>query len=617
LAIGKSVKSFFSMLWRAANGLRKTLHLLVLLFLFALVLGALSSTAPPIPSQAALIIAPVGGLVEQLDGDPYDRAIEELMGEAKPQTLIQNLIDGLSYAREDDRIKVVVLELDRLGGSGMSKLERVASAIDEFRESGKPLIATASSYSQGAYYLAAHASNVYMHPDGMFLPRGFGMYTNYFKGALDKLKIDWNIFRVGTHKSAVEPYLRTDMSAEDRSSRSRLIDQLWGKYQSDIVAARDLEPGAVDDFANNLLVHLGENKNDMAQVAVKLGFIDELVTRAGLQHIVAEYAGDDDDSFRGYNAAGLGDYLAQMRLLDGPGSADTNIAVVVASGEILNGSQSPGTIGGESTAKLLRKAARDDSVKAVVLRVDSPGGSSFASEQIRNEIEALREAGKPVVASMSSVAASGGYWISMAADRIYARETTITGSIGIYGMFPTFQRALDTVGVTTDGVGSTIWAGQFRQDREMSDDTRQLIQAMIDRGYDSFISMVASHRNMDKAAVDTVAQGQVWTGRDALEIGLIDGLGGLEFSIAMAAELAGLDEDGYGTIYIEKTVSPTEQLALDLMGSASWIGIDLAGLSARDSSLERLAGMFETAVSPMLRFNDPKGMYSYCFCTME
>jgi len=617
LAIGKSLKSFFSMLWRAANGLRKTLHLLVLLFLFALVLGALSSTAPPIPSQAALIIAPVGGLVEQLDGDPYDRAVEELMGEAKPQTLIQNLIDGLSYAKEDDRIKVVVLELDRLGGSGMSKLERVANAIDEFRESGKPLIATASSYSQGAYYLAAHASGVYMHPDGLFWPQGFGMYTNYFKGALDKLKIDWNIFRVGTHKSAVEPYLRTDMSAEDRSSRSRLIDQLWGKYQSDIVAARNLEPGAVDDFANNLLVHLSENADDMAQVAVNLGFVDELVTRAELQLIVAEYAGDDEDSFRGYQAAGLGDYLAQMRLLDGPNSAKTNVAVVVASGEILNGSQSPGTIGGESTAKLLRKAARDDSIKAVVLRVDSPGGSSFASEQIRNEIEALRDAGKPVVASMSSVAASGGYWISMAADRIYARETTITGSIGVFGMFPTFQRALDTVGITTDGVGSTVWAGQFRPDREMSDDARQLIQTIINRGYDTFISMVASHRNMEKAAVDTVAQGQVWTGRDALELGLIDGLGGLEFSIAMAAELAGLEEDGYGTIYIEKSVSPTEQLALDLMSSASWVGIDLASLARRDSSLERLAGMFETTVSPLLRFNDPKGMYSYCFCTME
>jgi len=478
------------------------------------------------------------------------------------------------------------------------------------------VIATASSYSQGAYYLAAHASEIYMHPDGLFLPEGFGIYGNYFKNALDMLKIDWNVFRVGTHKSAVEPFLRTDMSDEDRSSKSRLIDQLWDKYQADVVAARGLEQDAVSDYSNNLLVHLSEHEGDFAETARELGFIDDLVTHVELQRIVVEYVGSDDTD-RGYQSAGLDDYLAQMRLFDGANSSRQNIAIVVASGHILNGSQSPGTIGGESTAKLLRRALRDDAVKAVVLRVDSPGGSAFASEQIRNEVEALRAAGKPVVASMSSVAASGGYWISMAADRIYARETTITGSIGIFGMFPTFQRTLDAIGITTDGVGSTPWSGQFRVDREMSDDAKQLIQTVINRGYDDFISKVAEHRNMDKKAVDTIAQGQVWTGRDALELGLIDGIGDLEFSIEMAAELAGLEAGEYGTRYIEKSLSPTEQFALDLMSSAKWIGIDLASIKMRSSSIERLAGILEDAATPLLRFNDPKGMYAYCFCTIE
>jgi len=617
LAIRKKLVNIFAGLWRGIDGLRKVLHLVVLLFLFVVVLGTLSSTAPPLPSKAALIIAPAGSLVEQLDGDPYDRAVEELLGEASPQTLVQNIVDGLRFAKDDARIKVVVLELDRLGGSGLSKLERIADAIDDFRESGKPVIATASSYSQGAYYVAAHASELYMHPDGMFLPQGFGIYGNYYKNVLDKLKIDWNVFRVGTHKSAVEPYLRTDMSDEDRVSKSRLIDQLWGKYREDVVAARELAPGSVADYSNNLLTLLGEYEGDFAQAAKGLGFVDDLLTRVELQRIVSAYAGSDKDNDRGYPATSLGDYLVHMRLFDSVKSSEQNVAIVVASGEILNGSQSPGTIGGESTAKLLRQALRDEDVKAVVLRVDSPGGSSFASEQIRNEVEALRAAGKPVVASMSSQAASGGYWISMAADKIYARETTITGSIGVFGMFQTYQRTLDTIGITTDGVGTTPWSGQFRLDREMSDDAKRLFQAVVNRGYDEFIGKVADHRNLEKSAVDTIAQGQVWTGRDALEIGLIDGIGGLEFSIEMAAELAGLETDGYGTRYIEKSLSPTEQFALDLMSSAKWVGIDLASIKVRSSSLERLAGMLEDAAKPLLRFNDPQGMYAYCFCSIE
>jgi protease-4 len=601
LSIRKTVKAIFSFLWNGADGLRKILHLVVLLFMFAILIGALASTSPPLPSQAALIIEPTGSLVEQFDGDPYDRALEELLGESNPQALVKDIIDGLSMAKDDSRITAVVLELDRLGSGGLSKLASIADAIDDFRESGKPVIANASFYSQGAYYLAAHASEVYMHPDGLLLPQGFGMYMNYYKNALDKLEVDWNVFRVGTHKSAVEPFLRVDMSDEDRSSRLHLVDQLWGRYQEDVAAARELDQDAVDDFSNNLLSHMDNNEGDIAAVAKSLGFVDDLVTRGEFQSIVAVYAGRDSESDRGYNATGLGNYLEQMRLLDGDGSGKQNVAIVVASGEILNGSQSPGTIGGESTSKLLRRALRDESVHAVVLRVDSPGGSSLASEQIRNEIEALQAAGKPVVASMSSLAASGGYWISMAADEIYARETTITGSIGIFGMFPTFQRTLNTIGVTTDGVGSTPWAGQFRPDREMSDDAKQLIQTIINRGYDDFIGKVARHRNMDKEAVDKIAQGQVWTGRDALEFGLIDGIGDLDESVSAAAELAELDAGEYGTKYIQQELSPTEQLALDFLSSVKWIGIDLARVKVRSSSVERLAGMVEGALSPFLR----------------
>ena len=615
MSIRSTLARLFSALWAGVDGLRKVLHLLVLLFVFGIILGALASTAPSLPTNAALVISPAGALVEQLEGDPYDRALAEIMDDARPETLVRDVVDALRYAQDDATIDAVVIELGALGGGGMSKLERVADAITEFRESGKPVIATANFYSQGAYFLAAHADEIVMHPEGLFLPTGFDMYQNYFKDALDKLQVDWNIFRVGTHKSAVEPFERNDMSALDRESRSRLIGQLWGRYREGIVAARSMDDGAVTDFADNFVDHIAAHNGDPAKAAQALGFVDDLLTQDELREKIVAYVGADDDSDRGYPAAGLAEYLAQKRLLDSAAIKPNNIAVVVASGEILNGSQPPGTIGGESTASLLRKVRNDDSVAAVVLRVDSPGGSSFASEQIRNEIEALRADGKPVVASMSSLAASGGYWISMAADRIYARETTITGSIGIFGMIPTFQRSLETLGISTDGVGTTRWAGQFRADREMSDDARELVQVIINRGYDDFITKVAMHRELDKAEVDSVAQGQVWTGADALEFGLIDAIGDLEDSIAAAAELAESNVDDLGIKYYEKDLSSTEQFVVDLLSSAGRVGVDVGRLGLPVSPAKRLVGLLDDAISPLLRLNDPKGIYAHCFCS--
>ena len=441
------------------------------------------------------------------------------------------------------------------------------------------------------------------------------MYRNYYSQAIDKLKIDWNIFRVGTHKSAVEPFERDDMSPEDRESRSRLVEQLWEGYGEAIETARGLDEGALDDFTNNLLGHLERHENDIAETAKALGFVDELLDDHQLRRALIERVGEDDNSERGYNATGLGAYLAQKRLLPGNGAAERNVAVVVAAGEILNGEQPPGTIGGASTARTLRRAREDDSVVAVVLRVDSPGGSAFASEQVLTEIEALQESGKPVVASMSSLAASGGYWISMAADRIYARESTITGSIGIFGMFPTFQRSLEGLGVTTDGVGTTRWAGQFRPDLAMSEDAKQLVQTLINDGYDDFISKVADYRGLEKTAVDDIAQGQVWTGADALENGLIDGIGGLAVAVAAAAELADVTE-GYGTKYFEDELDATEQFVVDLLTKAAQFGIRPQGFAQRNTRLEKLAELVDSALPSGLLWNDPRGIYVHCFCSV-
>lgn len=617
MSIRHALFRLFSTLWTAVDGLRKVLHLLVLLVIFSIVVGALSSTAPVIPGQAALVIRPVGDLVEQLEGDPYDRALAEFIGDEDPQTLVQDIVDGLEYAQDDARIKAVVLDLSAMPGGGLSKLQRVGEAIDQFRASGKPVIASADYYGQGSYYLASRADEVYMHPDGLVLLRGFGIFQTYFKEAIDKLKLDWNVFRVGTHKAAVEPYTRDNMSDEARESYSGLTSQLWAQYKEDLQTARNIEQNTIDDVLGNLVEKTREVQGDLASLALELGFVDDLITRDMLQERIVQITGPNGENEQGFPAAELGDYLSQMRLMKGPAVEKSNVGVIIAAGEILNGSQPPGTIGGDSTARLLRRAREDDSIKAVVLRVDSPGGSSFASEVIRNEVEAVKAAGKPVVVSMGSLAASGGYWISMAADVIYATPYTITGSIGIFGMFPTYQRSLDAIGINSDGVGSTFWAGQFRSDREMSEDAKTMFQLMIDKGYDDFISKVSNHRGIEKAGVDSIAQGQVWTGQDALANGLVDRLGNIDEAIEAAAELAQLDAGEYGRKLIEKKMSPGEQMVIDMLDSARVFGLEFDGFGRPESAVERVAKMLDQTLSPLLRFNDPKGVYAHCFCVFQ
>ena len=606
-----------SSIWRGVDGVRKVLHLLLLLILFLVFFGTFSGTPPLMPQKAALFIQPVGPLVDQLDGDPYDRALAELLGDAPPQTLVQDVVDALSFAKTDDRISAVHLELSGLGGGGLSKLRRIGTAIDDFKESGKPVVASADYFSQGGYYLAAHGDELYMHPEGIVFLQGYGGFRSYYKEIIDTLRVDWNVFRVGTHKSFVEPYTRMDMSPEDRESRTRLIEQFWTMYQEDVEAARGLDEGSIDDFAQNLLQHVDESDGDIAIAAREAGLVDELLGRAELRTLLKEYAGEDSSDSALYSAVDSLDYLGSMRLMRGNDVKDENVAVVVAVGTILNGSQPSGSIGGDSTAALLRQALADDSIKAVVLRVDSPGGSVFASEVIANEIQALQAAGKKVVASMGSVAASGGYWISVVADRVVASPATVTGSIGVFGMFPTYQRSLAAVGIATDGVGTTPWAGQLRPDREMSGPVKQLFQAMINDTYDDFISGVAELRAMEKQAVDRVGQGQVWTGQDALENGLIDELGTFEDSVRVAAELAGLEEGEYGQKLIEVNLSPTEQLIMDFLAVTKRTGFDVEALVSTPSALESFANNLQGLLASLTKFNDPKGLYSHCFCEIN
>ena len=606
----------FSAVWGGLNGLRKLLHLLLLLFIFMLFFGVMSGEAPHVlPRNAALVIQPVGALVEQLAGDPYERAVAELMGDAQPQTLVQDIVDALESAKDDARIGAVHLELSALSSAGIDKLERVARAIVDFKTSGKPVIASADFYGQQGYYIAAHADEVYMNPEGIVFLQGYGTFRTFYKDAIDLLRIDWNVFRVGSHKSFAEPYTRMDMSPEDRESRTRLLDYLWDTYQERIVTARGLDPEAIDDYAQNLVAHTQAAGGDMAIVARDRGLVDALASRTDLQNILIGHVGPDEDDDSTYSGVWMYEYLDQLKLRGVTKTEESNVAVVIAAGNILDGDQPPGTIGGDSTAALLKQALDDETVKAVVLRVDSGGGSAFASEVIAEEIRALQAAGKPVVASMGSVAASGGYWISMDADRIYASPTTVTGSIGIIGMFPTFQRTLATIGVATDGVGTTPWSGQLRPDREMNAQTRELFQAVINDGYRDFITGVAQGRELDVDYVDKIGQGQVWSGEEALANGLVDELGGLDAAIAGAAELAGLES--YGEKLIEKQISPTEQLILDLLTMFIRVGIDPSAFASQPSLVETFANRFEALLASVAVFNDPLGRYAYCFCEIE
>lgn len=607
-----------SWVWHGVDGLRKILHLLVLLFIFVIFLSVvLQSTPPLMQGQSALVVRPLGFLVEQYEGDPFDRARLELFGDPPPQTVVQDVVDALAYAKDDDRVDIVHLELSSLYGGGLSKLQRIGDAIRDFQASGKRVIASADFLSQGGYYLAAHADEVYMHPEGILLLQGYGSYRTYLKDAIDFLRVDWNVFRVGTYKSFVEPYTRMDMSDEARLASRHLTDQLWEMYRNDVVEARELEEGAIEIFTDELLQNISDAGGDIAQAAVDHALVDDLLTRQELNDYLVSIVGEDPFTPGAYNATELRSYTAQLDLLNGTDIREENVAVVVASGEITFGSTAPGTIGSESTSELLQRALHDDSVQAVVLRVDSPGGSAFASDIIADEISALQEAGKPVVASMSSSAASGGYWISAGADKIIASPSTITGSIGIFGMLPTYQRTLEVAGVGVDGVGSTIWAGEFRTDRAMSDHAKQLFQMVIEDGYDDFISRVAEHREMSKQAVDAIGQGRVWTGADALQNGLVDELGSLDQAVAAAAELAGMAADSYGRKFIEVELSPTEQLIIDLLSATQRIGLEPSVFVSEPGTLERLAASFERVIAPIVRFDDPKGVYAHCLCLIE
>ena len=606
-------------IWRGLDRIRKVLHLSVLLIIVILASAGLAPDVTPVPNQAALVLAPQGVLVDQLSGNSFDRALASAQGLSVGETLLKDLVDILRAAGDDARIEVLVLDLDALGGSGLSKLEELAEEIVAFKESGKRVIAIGDSFSQTQYYLAAHADEIFMHPLGSVFFDGFSRYLPYYKSALDALYIDYNVWTVGEYKSFVEPVTRDDMSPEDREASVAFLEALWDAWQQGVTSARGLEAGSLQRYADDALALMRAAGGDTGRVALDYGLVDELMTRDAVRTHLAELVGDASQGSDGDDYARIGheDYLAAVRQRDVEAGQDDKIGVIVASGSILDGAQPPGTVGGESTAELIREATEDEDIKSLVLRVDSPGGSAFASDLILREIEVFKESGRPVVVSMGSVAASGGYWISMAADEIWASPTTITGSIGVGAMIPTFPRTLDRLGIHFDGVGTTALSGQSDPLMGIGEDFSGMMNETVRFIYDEFIGKVAQYRDRSVGEIDLVARGRVWIGSQAHAHGLVDELGDLDDAIAAAARLAQLDEDAYELEYLDPPLNFLDRLLLDMMRTAS-PAIAALGYEAR---LPRsLTVLLEAASEPLAfldRFNDPRGIYAYCFCDVQ
>ncbi|HWU70452.1 MAG TPA: signal peptide peptidase SppA [Pseudoxanthomonas sp.] len=620
------IVAFFVGLWDVMNFTRRLIMNIVffgllLLFLAILLVVVGKGGIEPLQSRTTLVIAPEGRIVEQFTKDAAMRALAKATGDdGAEEVQLRDLLRAIKAAKEDGNVERVLLDVDKLQPSGYASLNEVARALADLRASGKQIVAFSEGLSQWQYLLAAQANEVYLDPMGSVVLEGMGRYRQYYRQALqDKLGVDVHLFRVGEYKSAAEPYILDAASKEAKEADLFWMGDIWQRYLGDIARLRKTTPQQLAAGIDTLPEGVAAAGGDLAKFALQQKLVDGLKTREEVEDLLAERGVADKDSETGFRSVDFNGYLARLDASRLPLDKRPQVAIVVAAGEITGGEEPPGKIGGESTAALLREARDDDDVKAVVLRVDSPGGEVFASEQIRREVVKLKEAGKPVVVSMGDLAASGGYWISMNADRIYADASTVSGSIGIFGLIPNVTRTLDKVGVHTDGVGTTRFAGAFDISRPLDPGVGQLIQSVIDKGYADFTGKVAAARKKSVEQVDEVGRGRVWSGAQAKERGLVDELGGLDSAIADAAARAKLGQaDKYRVRYVEQMISPLQQL----FGGFAQSRIGAAWL--KDSSFARallLKSMPETEAQ--LRFvesavkdksGQPVKALAYCFC---
>ncbi|QDF67154.1 signal peptide peptidase SppA [Shewanella sp. SNU WT4] len=603
------IRRFFRAIWISINAIRKIILNLVFFGALVLVWALLSSDSTiQLEDNTALVLKIEGSIVDQKRYiDPFSALLQEGNKDKSHQEIIlADVIYAIDTAATDKKISTLVMDLSDLNNTGISKLHAVGDAINRFKAEGKFVTVIGNYFSQQQYFLASFADEIVLNPQGAVAIEGFSLYSLFYKSALDKLKVQTHVFRVGTYKSAIEPFIRDNMSEEAKEANQSLLNNLWQTYAKVVAENRKIESNQLALSAEDYLAQLNKTDGDSAKVALALGWVDKLQTLDQFrQGLIAKVGQDKSSDSHTFKQISLEDYYQLIKPLPIPSSQE-RVAIIVAKGQILNGNQEAGDIGGESTAKLIRKAKYDYQIKALVLRVDSPGGSAFASEQIRQELLSFKAAGKPVVVSMGSYAASGGYWISADADYIFASPSTITGSIGIFGLFTSFQDSLASLGIYTDGVATNDWAG-LSLTRPLSPAVAAVIQRSIDKGYQEFLSIVATGRKMSIEAVDAIAQGRVWTGEEAVGLGLVDKLGDMDNAILKAAELAKLKQ--YDTQLIEQSLSTEQQMLQQLFGTVS---VWLPPIQSHSTQMMQLLAPLEQTMTQLRNFNDPQGQYLLC-----
>jgi len=616
--------------WNTINFTRRlVLNLLFLLLLPVLALLLLAALfggrLTPLESRTTLVFAPEGRLVEQYTCDALSRSLAHATHRRDCQEVrLRDVLSALHAARTDKRIERVVVNVQDMEPSGFASLREVGAALAAVRAAGKQVVAYGDSFSQGQYLLAAQANEIYLDPmsSGGVMLDGLASYRQFFHTALqDKLGVDVHLFKVGTFKSAAEPYILDAASPASKEADLYWMGDIWQRMLADIGKARGIDPALLSNYANTLPDAVSAAHGDLAQLALQQKLVTGLKTREEVDTLLTQRGVADDNADGGYRQVALDAYLQHINSALPQADNRPQVAVVVAEGEIAGGKLPAGKVGGESTSALLRQARDDDDVKAVVLRVNSPGGEVFASEQIRREVAALKTAGKPVVVSMGDVAASGGYWISMNADRIYADPSTITGSIGIFGLFPTLDRSLDKLGVHTDGVATAKYAGAFDLTRSLDPGVATTVQAVIEKGYRDFTGRVANARGKSVQQIDSIAQGRVWSGAQAKDRGLVDAFGSLGDAVADAASRAKLGKpDAWQTRYIEDSTTPLSQLLGGMLQSRAGIA-----LLQHSGSAELLLAR-HVQEQPVFRFvqdalakpgNQRVKALAYCFCTPQ
>lgn len=605
---------FFLGIWRFVDGARRLTINLVFLFIIYIVILAVISTDETLIIQpdTALVLQPYGNVVEQYSGTPLDRVLEQATDATRSETRLRDLVDSVRRAANDSRIVRLVIDPTYLGRIGLASQLELEAAIAEFKATGKPVVALADNLGQQQYLLASMADEIWMNPEGMIWIDGFSAYRQFYREGVDKLEVEVNLFRVGKYKSAMEPWIRNDMSEESKEANLFWISSLWQQYLESVSRQRGIPLENLSDAINHFADRIAATNGDFSQFAMELGLVDQLVNRPEANLALASLgaAGEGSEGFRQVN---FEDYLS---LTGKPPRSDSSgkIVVVVAEGEIVRGNQPQGMIGAVTLSQKLRALAEDKEVKAVVMRINSPGGETFASEKIRREIQALREMGKTVVASMGDIAASGGYWIAMASDEVWASPSTITGSIGVFGILPTFSRPLAKLGIHTDGVGTTAMAGKLRLDRPLDPDLRRIFQYAVENTYADFITLVSDARQMSRAEVEEVAQGRVWSGSQAKERGLVDQTGTLQQSIDAAARIAGLGTD-YHVVYDQWELSPFEAFLYNMTSSAiSRFDLRISGVQGlHNTLLENILG----DLSMLARNSGGLNIAAHCLCDVE